>query len=154
MYENIRIFTALPIPDAIRKLIKAKLPQWQSELLFSRWVHPEDWHITLHFISDTPPEALPLVEKALAAAAKLAEPFTLQLGRLSVFGRPEHPSVLWIGLKQQPEALTALHRAIGEHLSGQLGYTPEKRPYSPILRLPANMMAPARSRVNCLLQLT
>lgn len=136
MYENIRIFTAIPIENATRLSLMDKYPVYQQQLPFQKWVYPEDWHITLHFIGDFPESKLSLVHDALlAASAKGPEPFNLTISGMGTFGQAESPRILWLGLSSLPAELLKLHAAVGEALYDKINYTPEKRPYNPHVTL-------------------
>ncbi|MFX3631976.1 MAG: RNA 2',3'-cyclic phosphodiesterase [Candidatus Pristimantibacillus sp.] len=135
MTQNIRIFTALPLSDLIRKLIFSHIPAWQATLSFERWVHSLDWHITLHFIGDVHPSALSDIELAMRKAVSELSSFSLSLTDLGVFGRGERPSVLWLGLDGDMKSLHLLHDALGTALMASTGFTPESRPFKPHMTL-------------------
>lgn len=132
--NGLRLFTAIALSDNIRQSLRTQLPEWRK-LPFSRWSHPEDWHLTLHFIGEAPKSQLPAVCGALDEAAAAAKPFRLELSGLGVFGPPKKPSVLWLGLAGVPDELLSLHERLGSSLQRHIGYEPERRPYRPHLTL-------------------
>jgi 2''-5'' RNA ligase len=135
MAENIRIFTAISIPENITDQIVSHLPDWKTGLPFQRWTDPRDLHITLHFIGDMPVSSIPAIQTAMQETASRSSVFPLELSKLGSFGREERPSVLWLGLQQLPDKLIQLHQLLGESLHSGIGYTPETRPYRPHITL-------------------
>ncbi|AJY77790.1 hypothetical protein VN24_16350 [Paenibacillus beijingensis] len=124
----------MAVSDNIRQALGAQLHGWRK-LSFSRWAHPEDWHLTLHFVGETPENNLPAVCEALDEASRWAKPFRITLSGLGVFGPPKKPSVLWLGLTEMPPELRALHERLGGTLLLHIGYEAERRPYRPHLTL-------------------
>ncbi|MCM3629208.1 RNA 2',3'-cyclic phosphodiesterase [Paenibacillus glycanilyticus] len=135
MAENIRIFTAISIPENITGQIVSQLPNWKSQLPFQRWVDPRDVHITLHFIGDMPFSSIPAIQAAMQETASRSSAFSLEVSELGSFGREAQPSVLWLGLKNLTDELVLLHQLLGHSLHSAVGYTPEKRPYRPHITL-------------------
>lgn len=131
MSNNIRVFIALPLPEAARELLNRHIAPWHHAIPFQRFVHPEDWHITLHFIGDIAPVAVNAIERAMAAAAAQSRVLRLRLDGLDYFGKEDRPSVLWSRLEGDREQLAQLHQALGDALSKETGYIPEKRPFTP-----------------------
>ncbi|GLX65850.1 RNA 2',3'-cyclic phosphodiesterase [Paenibacillus glycanilyticus] len=141
MVNNIRIFTAISIPDSITGQIVSHLPSWQERLSFQKWVDPRDLHITLHFIGDASPSSLEAVQNAMQEAVSRSRRFSIELSKLGSFGREDRPSVLWLGLNSLPEELLQLHQRLGETLHSGIGYTPETRPYRPHVTLARKYIA-------------
>ncbi|MFK7695075.1 RNA 2',3'-cyclic phosphodiesterase [Paenibacillus sp. HJGM_3] len=129
-----RLFVAVPLPPEVKALVTSALPTLQAGLPFQKWVHPEDVHITLVFLGDTAPAAVPALEAALTRLASRAVPFPLRLEGTGTFGAPQAPRVLWAGLGG---SLPALHRlqADAAREAAELGYAPEGRAYAPHVTL-------------------
>lgn len=123
-----RVFAAIPIPDAIAEQLASWTQPYKKERLFRKWTHPHDYHITLQFLGETPQEKI----KTLKAALKRVKsgPLTLSLNRAGSFGQPQAPRVLWAAVAGDTAGLTALHAAVIEE-TRTIGYVPEDRPYSP-----------------------
>lgn len=117
--DYLRLFIALPLPDAI----KASLHTCQSQLKEHldnpsiRWIPPEQWHITLVFLGTVASEKRPLIEFAMAQAMHKSKAFELAISHLGTFPSLQRPSVLWLGLEGQTEKLQQLHHRLRQHLS-------------------------------------
>lgn len=97
-----RLFFAL-WPDA---QARAALVQWQravQPLCGGRAMHPDDVHLTLAFLGDTPIELLTPIKSVASAVS--GEPFALRVNQLRYW---KHNRIVWAGLEDEPGALTAL----------------------------------------------
>lgn len=97
---SLRLFAALPLPRELRDALAG----WSRDKLrktfpMEKWVHPEDYHLTLKFLGGTPADRMPAVREALALVAAGTAPFGLALDGLGTFGRPGLPAVLWAGVR-------------------------------------------------------
>ncbi|GGF97244.1 RNA 2',3'-cyclic phosphodiesterase [Paenibacillus abyssi] len=135
MKENIRLFLGLSLNSELLSFLQTNLSHWKQHLPFRSWTHPDDWHITLHFLGNMPPAIKPLIVQAMNEAAALSTRFTLRLSTLGTFGEASRPSILWIGVKEPFEPLIQLHHHLGVQLRHKVDYTPEARPYHPHLTL-------------------
>ncbi|MFC5402816.1 2'-5' RNA ligase family protein [Cohnella soli] len=145
--NNFRLFIGLPLPEAPTAALASIMPAIAGAgVRFRKWTHPQDLHITLHFLGDTPEARIHELAALTAAAAAKAAPFTLALARRpGVFGPPAAaPRVLWCGLAAPSAsdaegntagdapmalaALHALHAALGERLRAS-GFATEARSY-------------------------
>ena len=106
-----RLFLSLPIPN---KLIQ-RLVELQSQLESSDWelkcVAPENFHLTLHFLGETPVNILNDLHHELSAVAHRLRPFDLACGGLGAFPSFEDPRVLWVGLQDRQGKLKGLVEA-------------------------------------------
>ncbi|HJX51517.1 MAG TPA: RNA 2',3'-cyclic phosphodiesterase [Polyangia bacterium] len=125
----LRLFVAVDLPAELRPAV-VRLCQGIGG---ARWTRPEQLHITLRFLGDTPEDLLGDMRARLRQVRVAG--FQLALRRTGVFpplGGRKPPRVLWLGL-DPPEPLQALKQAI----DGVLGPDPEtaKRDFSPHLTL-------------------
>lgn len=137
---TIRAFIALTLPADV----KAELGRVSLELAGDvprgavRWVQPEQMHLTLRFLGDTPVERLPDIQKAMDAAAGQHALFELMLGRLGCFPNPKRPRVIWVGLGadggRDSHEILALRAALDAGLM-PLGWPPEDKPFRAHLTL-------------------
>ncbi|QCT04105.1 2'-5' RNA ligase [Paenibacillus algicola] len=125
-----RLFVALPLP---REAAGAML-QWTQELKehlsFRKWVHPQDYHITLQFLGDLDPEMTASVVSSLSSVAVIQKPFSLTLGKGGVFGLAASPRVMWTGVDGDLKELQVLQQRVTASMAA-LGLKPEERPYRP-----------------------
>ncbi|REE66668.1 2'-5' RNA ligase [Paenibacillus taihuensis] len=134
--SSMRLFVAVPLPDEIKQELKKWINNLQQlpQFTFRKWVHPEDLHITLQFLGDTPRERIPHIIEQLRASVTAITPFQICIKSLGTFGRPSFPSVLWGSIDGEIEQLRGLQQQVISQLS-PLGFPPEERPYSPHLTL-------------------
>lgn len=135
MSENIRLFTAISLPERVRDAVRNGVSDRMAALPFKRRTHPDDWHITLHFIGDCAPADVPRLEAAIRESAAASAPFTLSLSGIGTFGNAAAPAVLWLGVGGEQMRLERLHRALGEQLERTGLFRPDSRPYRPHLTL-------------------
>ena len=130
--ETARLFIALPLPSAARVALAAVRQAYPNPSTL-HWVRPEQMHLTLRFLGNTPVEHIPTVEAALREATARTPAFALRLGRLGCFGG-RRPRVLWAGIDGDVDvlnrAVAALTAALHEH-----GFPNEQRRYSAHLTL-------------------
>lgn len=125
-----RLFIAVPLSSQVRSSIDAWCQDNQDTLAFNKWVHPEDYHITVQFLGDTDSSKVGDIGSLMREAVLGITPFSLEASGCGTFGRPALPSILWAGVKGDLDALHQLqHRVVQANQS--LGYVPEDRPYRP-----------------------
>ncbi|MHB9286862.1 RNA 2',3'-cyclic phosphodiesterase [Halobacteriales archaeon Cl-PHB] len=93
---------------------------------------PEQAHVTLKFLGDTPESDLPELTDGLEAAVNSSGvgPFTAEFGGLGVFPHLDYISVVWVGTRRGGDELTTLHEAIEERTTA-LGIDPEDHDFTP-----------------------
>jgi 2'-5' RNA ligase len=99
-----RLFVALPIPDAVRRaliLLQGGVPD-------ARWQTREQMHLTLRFIGEVEGSDMRALDDALAGID--APAFALQLHGVGQFGNKQ-PHALWAGLRKH-ELLEHLQRKV------------------------------------------
>ena len=100
-----------------------------------RWSAPQNIHLTLHFLGDVDTGDVGRISSALETTAANFEPFALSLGNLGCFPNIKRPRVIWVGMQEKNQTLVDMQQALGEQLGKAIGFTPEKRAYSPHLTL-------------------
>jgi RNA 2',3'-cyclic 3'-phosphodiesterase len=97
-----RLFAAIkinPSPEFVRVLNLLS-----GELRHERikWVEPGNIHITLKFFGETDEIQIPVINKALQAAAGQSAGFTMKINRTGIFGSRYDPRVIWFGIDPEP----------------------------------------------------
>ncbi|WP_229521394.1 RNA 2',3'-cyclic phosphodiesterase [Paenibacillus monticola] len=129
-----RLFIAIRIPAEIREAMGRISNRLSQQLRFAKWTFPEDYHITLQFLGDTPVEDIPALIKVLKQVAAESTPFELALQEWGTFGVPAAPRVLWAGLSGNMDELKQLQQKI-TLATLPLGFKAEARDYNPHLTL-------------------
>ena len=100
-----RLFVALEIPVAVRENLVALLNSLRALSPQTRWVRPENLHVTLKFIGEAPAAKLAEIRSALAGA-RSDQPITLDFRGLGFFPNEKHPRVFWAGIEASPNLKT------------------------------------------------
>ncbi|MDG0790351.1 RNA 2',3'-cyclic phosphodiesterase [Cohnella ginsengisoli] len=148
--DNLRLFLGIALPQPIEQALGRVAQEMEPALSYRKWTHPADYHITLHYLGNTPKDKLPDIRLAAQEAAGHTQPSRLSLSAPGTFGSPSAPRVLWCGIEEANDdntvagsqeadpavsPLHALHRVLGERLQERIGYEPEARPYHPHITL-------------------
>jgi 2'-5' RNA ligase len=127
-----RLFVALEISTSIREKLAELLAALRAVSPQTRWVRPENLHVTLKFIGEVPEAKLAAIRRALTQVCS-DQAVTLDFRGLGFFPDERHPRVLWAGVEASPN-LVGLAADI-EKATETLGIPREQRPFSPHLTL-------------------
>lgn len=127
MSADKRLFFAL-LPDPAAR---AELKNWQRACFApdANFTHPDDLHITLHFLGNVAQSRI--TELISIGDQLLGQAIDLKIDRFGLFHRPK---ILWAGCESEPDALHQLQADLGKLLRKQ-GFTVENRPYRPHVTL-------------------
>ncbi|MGQ9779136.1 MAG: RNA 2',3'-cyclic phosphodiesterase [Bacillota bacterium] len=131
--DSLRLFVAIWLPEPLARAAAARLEELRQGSRGIRWVRPEQLHLTLKFLGETPRAELPQLFSALAGVAAATRPFSLSLAPGGVFPPGGPPRVIWLGVT--PEEELAVLAARVEEALVPLGHPPEKRPFRAHLTL-------------------
>jgi 2'-5' RNA ligase len=92
-----------------------------------RPVAPENLHITLRFLGETPAQSLPAIASAVRTAAADTTAFEFELVSTGLFPDSQRPAVVWAGTRGA-EPLQSLVAQLTPGLA-ELGLVPEDRPW-------------------------
>ncbi len=127
-----RLFVALEIPSTVRENLADLLKTLRAVSPQTRWIRPENLHVTLKFIGEVPETKFTAIRSALTVA-RSDQPATLEFRGLGFFPNEKHPRVFWAGIEASPN-LKILAEEI-EQATEKLGIQRERRPFSPHLTL-------------------
>ena len=125
----LRAFIALEIPAEIKKALDldtAGLRQRAGGLV--RWVSPENMHLTLKFLGETPQPRLDTLGRATQEICRRQAPFQVNVVGMGCFPNLRWPRVIWVGLEAPPD-LSQLQARI-EAAAAELGCPVEARAFS------------------------
>lgn len=130
MPKRIRTFIAVEIHAAIRRRIEGLQESLAPAAAGVKWVEPENIHLTLKFLGEVDEREVYNVCKSVEAAVADTAPFEMTVAGVGAFPNASRPRVIWAGVGQGSQDLTAIHDAIDESLEGK-GYPREDRSYTP-----------------------
>lgn len=102
------MFVAVPLPVGIAAAASALLPEHPA----LRRVRPEQMHLTLAFLGETPAGRLPEAAEAVARGAGGHQRFRLRLDTVGCFPPSGAPRVVWLGASAGRDALVLLGRDV------------------------------------------
>lgn len=135
--EYQRLFISLPIDTVLLKKINKDLNNLALPTARLKFVKPENIHLTIKFLGDTPIDRLDPIIQALQSACQNFEPFELNLAETKIFpeNQPEQaPRVLSLALKTEKK-LQTLYNKIEETLWQSGLANKEMRKFTPHLTL-------------------
>lgn len=132
-FVTMRLFVAMTAPEDIQErlgeLTQTVARQINKEKNKIKWVQPPNFHLTLKFLGECEGERLPSLLEALQSAIHTASSFSLTWNGLGCFPDRGSPQVVWVGVQEGRDQLTALAAAIESALE-PLGFVKENRPFS------------------------
>ncbi|NIA21046.1 MAG: RNA 2',3'-cyclic phosphodiesterase [Anaerolineaceae bacterium] len=130
---DLRLFIAVELPDAAKELLAAVQRELQQADARVKWSRPENIHLTLKFLGDTPEEFLDDLSAALDEAAAGHAAHTARVAQVGAFPNVRRPRVIWVGLDEPTGQLPALQRSVEEATSDLV--EPERRSFAAHLTL-------------------
>lgn len=131
----IRAFIAIDLSEEIQ----TQLQEIISELTRKtgdapvRWVPVENIHLTLKFLGDVSVANLDMLKEILGNISANHSKFSISVGGIGAYPKPHQPRVIWVGVEAPPELISVQRNIEAE--AARLGYTRERRPFSPHLTL-------------------
>ena len=114
----------------IIKKMRANADQKQVEI---RWVHHDNFHVTLVFLGKTSDDKLVEIETLIQDIAAQFAPFSLKIADVGAFPDEFSSRVLWFGV-QNSKTLRSLQDHLSQKFKDQ-NYPMESREYSPHLTI-------------------
>jgi 2'-5' RNA ligase len=125
-----RLFVSVDL-DGLAEAVRAAQEPFRDEPGLDP-TDPGQAHVTLKFLGEVDPDRLDEVREALSAAvtATGVEAFDASFGGYGVFPSLDYISVVWLGVREGGDELTALHEAV-EARTTALGFDPEDYEFTP-----------------------
>lgn len=133
-----RLFLAVELDEAVRHAA-ARVAEELSRALGSEgrgpvaWVRPENMHLTVRFLGETP-EARVAALRSVLAPPLATPPFELRFAGLGTFPPRGPARVIWLGIASGHDRLAAVHREVEDRLAAA-GIEREERPFRAHLTL-------------------
>ncbi len=126
--ETIRTFIAVDLGGEIRSALGGMQERLRASKSRIRWTAPDNMHLTLLFLGDTPTQKIDAIRSAMDAASSNHAVFTVEAKGIGTFGRPPNVRVVWAGIADCPR-LEALRKEIVQRISAvNVGF--DAKPFS------------------------
>jgi len=126
-------FFAVKLPKETKEFLYEWIQTRKEGFPFARWVHPEDYHITLAFLGFAEKPKLERVMEKLKPILEKEASFTLTLNSLGVFGPKKEPRIFWADVEPS-EQLFAIQKEVFEQCV-ETGFELDKKPFRPHITL-------------------
>ncbi|MFC7373318.1 RNA 2',3'-cyclic phosphodiesterase [Fictibacillus iocasae] len=126
------VFLALPLTLHVKEELFQLSERIKRTIAMSKWVHPQDYHLTLVFLGKADDKKLEKLSSLIMNHVS-CKPFMLRIQCLGSYGRPMQPRILWAGIEKNA-ALECLQSQLAE-LCRKSGFQIEERPFSPHITL-------------------
>lgn len=128
-----RLFVAIPLPDATRDQVAALVTGWQPQAWPMRWVAPRSLHLTLRFLGDVEPGTVGAIADVLDGAVPGAGPIELVSQAVEFSPSRSRARVLWMAMEPVAHLELLAHR-LEQGLAGFAGREAEG-PFRPHVTL-------------------
>ncbi|WP_108671339.1 RNA 2',3'-cyclic phosphodiesterase [Peribacillus acanthi] len=126
-------FIALSIPQSTKELLFYQCEKIKGTIPFQRWVHKEDYHITLAFLGSVPEEKVKACMENLEERLVNYSSFQLFLSGLGIFGVNTSPRILWY--KNAYEEKLMKLQIIVKKVCLEAGFILDDKPFKPHITL-------------------
>lgn len=133
MDKKAHFFYALKLPLETKQLMQEYCLKLKENFFFSRWVHHEDFHITLAFLGNAEQEQLQNSIQQVQKELQEQTTFSLVIHHLGVFGKKDSPRIFWAGVKEEKQ-LFRIRDLVYESCIAS-GFKLESRPFHPHITL-------------------
>lgn len=133
MGQRFHYFFAVKLPDEAKQFLKRWVEINKLQFPFKRWVHYEDYHITLAFLGFAEKEQL---DQAISRVEQVLidfEPFELNFTELEVFGNKTSPRIFWAGVNES-ETLSMIQKKVYNQCK-KTGFELDWKPFRPHITL-------------------
>src|ERR1017187_8799658 len=112
--EKLRLFVAIPMPEAVRNEITGIQQELQRLVppAAVRWTKPEQFHLTFRFLGNVPLERVAALQEAVNAVCRGSPALRLRAQGVGFFPNTRSPRVIWAGVNDGDGRLADLQKKI------------------------------------------
>ncbi len=125
-----RIFLSIPVPNVVKNIKQMLTSTCEDERVEIRWVKHNNLHLTVQFLGSAYEEKVTKIRKEVENIVSSIYPFTLTVSETGCFPNKSKPSVLYLGVGGNIEALKALVVKINDKMS-QIGFKKDSESFIP-----------------------
>lgn len=126
-------FFAVKLPKEVKTFLNEWVQSHKENYPFGRWVHSEDYHITLAFLGFAETKMIQDAIMTMGNVLAGEQPFSMTLQKLGVFGPPKNPRIFWADVQSSNE-LMQIQKKVYEQCTN-LGFELDKKPFRPHITL-------------------
>ncbi|WP_235867555.1 RNA 2',3'-cyclic phosphodiesterase [Ureibacillus chungkukjangi] len=126
-------FLAAKLPKEVKEFLKEWVEANKIDFPFARWVHHEDFHITLAFLGFAEENMKQEVIETMAQVLINENPLTLTLNKIGTFGPHKKPRIFWADVEQSEE-LNEVQKKVYRQCTN-IGFQLDKKPFRPHITL-------------------
>ncbi|WP_102274217.1 RNA 2',3'-cyclic phosphodiesterase [Cytobacillus massiliigabonensis] len=126
-------FFAVSLPEEVKKELSRLCLTIKERLPFQRWVHQDDYHITLAFLGTAQDGKLEKAKKLVVEQLNGQSSFSLHINKLGVFGKKDSPRIFWADTVKEDKLLKLRERVFFSCL--EAGFELETRAFKPHITL-------------------
>ena len=130
MPESLRLFFAVPLDDSVRSAVAKVRDDLRRVPGPVKWVEDANLHFTLKFLGETPVGLIPKLRAVAEAVGQRHAVIDLSLRGIGAFPNARAPRVVWVGLAEGAEPLSALADDLDNALAEASLAPRETRPFA------------------------
>ena len=123
----VRIFIGFFASKSIQEYVE-KIREQADDFIKGKWVEPQNYHMTFHFIGEVPEEKIMDIIKAVQEVSQRHKAIKVKYRSLGVFPDLDRARVLWIGVAEGEDELRNLAKDI-YHTNRKLGIKSDSKPF-------------------------
>lgn len=124
-----RLFIAVDVTEEVRTAVAGQAARLREANCDVGWVKPENFHLTLKFLGETPDGRLDDIKASLDLIAASRAAFELELCSMGCFPERGAPRVVWVGAGAGRDALAVVVRDVEGGMEN-LGFPREQRDFA------------------------
>ncbi|MCS7262913.1 MAG: RNA 2',3'-cyclic phosphodiesterase [Aquificaceae bacterium] len=125
----LRVFVGFFVTKKLQEWVE-KLQSQSNGFIKGKWVEPQNFHITFHFIGEVQQERLVDILKSLQETSQKLKPVRVRYRGLGVFPSLDKARVLWIGVAGGHHQLVDIAKSIVK-ANRRVGIKEEGKPFHP-----------------------
>ena len=125
-----RIFLSIPVPNVVKNIKQMLTSTCENERVEIRWVKHNNLHLTVQFLGSVSEKKVIKIRREVENIVSSINPFVLTVSGTGCFPNKSKPSVLYLGIGGNVEALKALVMKINDKMS-QIGFKKDSELFIP-----------------------